>query len=266
MKAERRHELQENTLAHVLTNFPLYLSIYGGRILTVLLIVVLGWLLLRYRAESKRQQVETTRINLAQAREATQQMNGLIGGFRPGVEIASLRQQMLSDANAALDAVLANADTDTIKAEATVARGDLYWTAANLPELPGAATQPALALPEPRDSLLSKAAASYQSVVATYPDHPISVASALLGLASISENQGKFDEAERFYRQLKDSPTAPQMFKGVADLRLQDMPMIRKPRKLVPSTAPAIQPSILPTTAPAAPDLEATTQPATQPG
>lgn len=261
MKAERRHELQENTLAHVLTNFPLYLSIYGGRILTVLLIVVLAWLLLRYRAESKRQTVETTRINLAQAREATQQMNRLVGGFRPPLEVASLRTQMLSDANAALDAVLANADNETIKAEATVARGDLYWAAANLPDLPGAATQPSLALPDTRDNLLAKAAASYESVLVTFHNQPIAVATALLGLASIAENQARFDDAEKYYTQLKDSQSAPQIFKGVADLRLQDLPMIRKPRKLVPSTAPAIQPSILPT------EIEATTQPAaTQPG
>jgi hypothetical protein len=268
MKAERRHELQENTLAHVLSNFPLYLSIYAGRILTVLLIVVLGFLLLRYRAQSKQQQFETTRINLASAREATYQLNGLVGGFRAPAEMAQLRGSLLKEANAALDATLANADTETIKAEATVARGDLYWTAANLPDLPGAATQPALALPQPREELLSAAESAYQQVVSGFPNEQLARATALMGLGAIAENRRKFDEAEAYYKQLKDGPNTPDLFKALAESRIQQIPLISKERRLVTATQPSTQPATLPSSiaVPQPVEIEATTQPATNPG
>lgn len=248
MKAERRHELQENTLAHVLSNFPLYLSVYAGRIVTVVLVVALVFLLFRYRAAAKQQQFETTRINLAQAREATFQLGQLVGGFREPTQTAQLRSQLLLDANAAIDAVLANADTDTIKAEALVSRGDLYWTAANLPDLSGAATQPALALPEPRDELLAKAAGAYEQVLSQHPKQSLAVASALMGLAAIAENRGQFDEALKRYEQMKTADI-PQLFKALAEGRIAQMPLIRVQRRIVAATMPALD---LPATAPGA--------------
>lgn len=280
MKAERRHELQENTLAHVLSNFPLYLSVYAGRIITVVLVVALVFLLFRYRAAAKQQQFETTRINLAQAREATFQLGQLVGGFREPTQTAQLRSQLLLDANAAIDAVLANADTDTIKAEALVSRGDLYWTAANLPDLSGAATQPALALPEPRDELLAKATGAYEQVLSQHPKQSLAVASALMGLAAIAENRGQFDEALKRYEQMKTADI-PQLFKALAEGRIAQMPLIRVQRRIVAATMPAFD---VPATAPgattlpagvAAPDsapppaaveTPATESPATQPG
>lgn len=248
MKAERRHELQENTLAHVLSNFPLYLSVYAGRIVTVVLVVALVFLLFRYRAAAKQQQFETTRINLAQAREATFQLGQLVGGLREPTQTAQLRSQLLLDANAAIDAVLANADTDTIKAEALVSRGDLYWTAANLPDLSGAATQPALALPEPRDELLAKAAGAYEQVLSQHPKQSLAVASALMGLAAIAENRGQFDEALKRYEQMKTADI-PQLFKALAEGRIAQMPLIRVQRRIVAATMPALD---LPATAPGA--------------
>lgn len=274
MKADRRHELQENTLAHVLSNFPLYLSIYAGRIITVVLIVALVVLVVRYRAAAKQQQFETTRINLAQAREATFQLGQLVGGFRDPTQTAQLRSQLLLDANAAIDAVIANADNDVIKAEAYVARGDLYWTAANLPDLSGAATQPALALPEPRNDLLGKAEGAYQQVLSQFPNQPLAKGTALIGLAAVAENRRQFDEALKFYQQLKDSD-APQVFKAIGEGRVAQMPLIRVERRLVPATMPAFDPSFDPTTlpatlpagveAPAVPTLEAPAAPAAPP-
>jgi tetratricopeptide (TPR) repeat protein len=266
MKAERRHELQENTLAHVLSNFPLYLSIYATRILTVVLIVVLAVVLLRYRATAKQQQIETTRINLAHARDAVGQMQSLVGGLRPSPDVASARANLLNDATAALEAVLANADTDAIKAEAYIARADLYWAAANLPDLPGAATQPSLALPQPRDALLAKAASDYETVLQNHRNQPIAVASAYLGLAAIAENQGRFTDAEKYYTQLKQSESTPGVFKTVAELRLEDLPTISKPRRLIAATRPA--PSTQPDETPAEVESPASSRaesPATRP-
>jgi tetratricopeptide (TPR) repeat protein len=241
MKAERRHELQENTLAHVLQNFPLYLSIYSGRILTVLLILSLGFFLLRYRANVKREQFQSIRENLATAREYPETIARFAPGFAPPAQLAQQRSQTLAEADAVLDAVQSGADSDTLRAEAHVARGDVYWAAANLGELPGAATQPALALPQPREQLLAKAEAEYQTVVSNYSREVLSRVAAQFGLAAIAENRGKFEDAERIYTQIADASDTPSTYAEMAKMRKSMIPTIRVPRQVAIATQPAIQ-------------------------
>jgi tetratricopeptide (TPR) repeat protein len=196
MKADRRHELQENTLAHVLTNFPIYAQAYGGRVLTVLAIIVMIFALVRYRNTTKLNQAALTRESLASARDAIRQIDTLTGGMNSAAETA------------------------------------------NLPELPGATTQPALALPEKRDDLLTKAAQAYESVLSTYPSQKNARASALLGLAAIAENQGKFDEAKKRYEEVTNSDLA-SVYKTLAQLKLAILPEVSKPRRIVAATQAA---------------------------
>lgn len=238
MKADRRHELQENTLAHVLTNFPIYVQAYGGRVLTVLAIIVMIFALVRYRNTTKLNQAAMTRESLASARDAIRQIDALTGGMNSAAETANRRALIYTEVNKSLDDTLNNADSDTLKAEANVARGDLYWAIANLPDLPGATTQPALALPEKRDDLLNKAAQAYESVLSTYPTQKNSRATALLGLAAIAENQGKFDDAKKRYEEVANSDLA-SVYKTLAQLKLAILPEVSKPRRIVAATQPA---------------------------
>ncbi|MCS7033340.1 MAG: hypothetical protein NZ561_05000 [Phycisphaerae bacterium] len=238
MKAERRHELQENSLAHILSNLPLYLSVYGGRILLILTLIVLAIVLVRYRSHSKAHRAELTRVSLASAREAINQLSQLGGGLGAASEIANRRALLFSQANEQLDQSLSNAENATLRAEAMVARGDLYWTLANLPDLPGAATQPALALPRSRPDLLESARLEYEAVLSQYPKEQSARATALLGLAAVAENRGEFDTAAQRYEQVVNSDL-PRIYKSMAQQRLSILPMIRTPRRLVLATMPA---------------------------
>jgi hypothetical protein len=264
MKADRRHELQENTLAHVLTNFPLYLSIYGGRILLVLSLIVLLFVLLNYRKQAKVQQAQDARVGLSNARELTMQIGQLAAGFGEPSQIAQQRSLLRSQIDSSLEVAAANADTDTLKAETELARAELFWTLANLSALPGATTQPALALPEKRDDLLSKAESNYQTVMAQFPKESFARGSALLGLGAIAENRGQFDVAQQKYDELAKSDLAPT-HKVLAEQRLAMLPLLRTPRKFVPATMPATQPAIAPLIDAANAPVEATTQPTSSP-
>jgi len=245
MKAERRHELQENSLAHVLQNFPLYLSVYGGKILTFLLVIALVVLVFRYRSESKRQQIESARISLSSARDAIFSLERQSAMFLDPLQAARQRAEILANANAALDAALANADNDTIKAEAIASRGDLYWTMANLPDLPGATTQPALALPEPRSALLDRARGAYEQILSQYPKETLARATAMLGLGAVAENRGDWTEASAAYERVKSSDL-PTLYKALAEQRLALIPVISKPRRMTAATLPSTQPTTLP--------------------
>ena len=271
MKAERRHELQENTLAGVLNNFPLYLSIYGGRILLVVSAVVLAFVLLNYRSRAKLQQSENARTSLATVRDTIGQLGQLNGGFGASGQVAQQRAFLLTQATSSLEIATGNADSDTIKAETEIARGDLNWVLANLTDLPGAATQPALALPEKRDELLAKSESAYETVLAQYPSIKLSQVSALLGLGAIAENRGKFDLAQQRYEAITNGK-----FGGahtlLASQRLAMLPMISKPRKFVPATMPTTMPATQPSTAfidalnqPIEPSTQPTTVPSTAP-
>ncbi|HRK31089.1 MAG TPA: hypothetical protein PLD59_08425 [Tepidisphaeraceae bacterium] len=242
MKAERRHELQENSLAHVLSNLPLYLSIYGGRILLFLSLIVLVVVLLNYRKQAKLQQSVSARVSLSTAREGTLQLAQLSGTFADPSQIAQQRALLRSQVDSSLEIAAGSADTTTLKAEAEVARGDLFWTLANLPELRGASTQPALAIPEKPDQLLKQAEAAYESVLSLYPNEKFSRGSALLGLGAIAENRGAFDVAEQRYKQLAESDLSPTQ-KILAEERIEMLPILAKPRRIVAASQPATQPA-----------------------
>jgi len=264
MKADRRHDLQENTLGNVLTNFPLYLSIYGGRILLFLSLIVLLFVLLNYRNQSKLKQANDARVGLSSARDAIFQISQLNGGMGDPNQIAQQRSLLISQVNSNLDVAAGNADTDTLKAETELARGDLYWTLANLSDIPGAATQPALALPEKPDELLNKAQAAYDVVLAQHSSIELARGSALLGLGAIAENRGKWDVAQQRYDELTNSDLSPT-HKFLAQQRITLIPILSKPRRIVPATMPATQPAAVPLIDAMNQPVEATTRPTTAP-
>lgn len=255
MKADRRHELQENTLAHVLSNFPLYLSVYGGRILLVLALCVLTFVLVRYRSQSKTVQFDNARAGLANARAAVLQLQSLGAGFLGNTETAERRRLLLNDATTQLDLATTSADTDVLRAEAAATRGDLYWALANLSDLPGAATQPALALPEKPSDALARSAEAYEEALALGGGEPLVRATAILGLAAIAENKGDFAAATKRYEEVVASDL-PDIYKTVAQEKIRLIPVISRPIRFAATTQPVDL---------GAPIESPSTQPATQP-
>jgi hypothetical protein len=261
MKADRRRELKANTLAQVMNDLPLYLRFHANKFLIGAIILSLVVLLVRYRNNAARQQMEdirtsleSARINIDQLRTADRSQVNDMGRRQERVRIAT-------DANTQIDKVLegvGEGDQPGLRAAALLTRGDLYWTLANLPPLPGSTTQPSLAMPHTQAEYLKEAEATYQDVLLKYDSQKVAKASVLLGLAAIEENRGNWDKALGYYSQVQSSTDIAMTFKNLARVRQSLIPEIRTPVFL--GSFSSTQPS---TTEPATRETAAT--PTTQP-
>jgi tetratricopeptide (TPR) repeat protein len=248
MKAERRHELQTNSLAKFIEDLPFYLRFHANKLLVGVIIVCAVILLMRYRNNAVLQAREATRDYLSSAHSGLEQLQTMqrLGGS--GVPEAEDRKQLANQIETALDQVLQNTkdpDDSAIRADALVKRGDLNWTLANLPPLPGAATQPALLLPHSSNEYLENAAGAYQEVLKDYSSQMVPKATALLGLAAIEENRGNWDKASGYFNQLTTDASISDAFKTVAQQNLAMIPQLRNPVYL--GSYSSTQPSSTPT-------------------
>jgi hypothetical protein len=271
MKAERRHELQTNTLAQFINDLPIYLRIHANKVLMVVIIICAIILLVRYRMNATAAARAQARDALEGARNGIEQINRI--EMVPDLaERVKQRRQMAQQVQMAVDQVLADTsepEDNAVRAEAFIAQGDLYWAMANLSPLPGAATQPALAMPETPEQYLARAETAYNRVVKDYPGQYVARASALLGLAAIEENRRNWEKAIDTYNQMTADPTMPEVFKGLARQRIALMPQLRSPVHLgsfsstQPTTAATTESTPAPTTQTVVP---AVSGPASQPG
>src|SRR5439155_12265944 len=143
MKSERRHKLRENELARVITKAPSFWQESGGKFLAACVAVLVVVILIRYRINSNREAATAAVQNLATARTVIEELHSpqLLGGFAPPNETATRRRTLFNDANDAVGRAMTLSDDHKIQAEALLAKADLSWTLAQLPPLPGAATQ-----------------------------------------------------------------------------------------------------------------------------
>src|SRR5688572_2827793 len=206
MKAERRHELQTNELAKVITGAPSAYSRYGGRVLLVVIAAVLVFVLVRYRITSSRESARMAREYLAAARTTISNLHFADLLNAPPNEAASLRRRWTSEASTALEEAGRMSEEPQVLSEVLLARGDLNWALSTLAEIPGAATQPSLRMEETREQLLAGAAESYTTILNQYPDETPAVVGAHFGLAAIAETKGNWDEARQHYQAIVDNP------------------------------------------------------------
>jgi hypothetical protein len=222
--------------------------------------------LIRWRMNATAEKQVTVTNDLATARASVQRL-GNMSLMGPPEQLATQRSKTIDEINAAIDSIATNASSSdaALQARALLTRGDLYWTLANMPEIPGASTQPSLRLARTSEEYLAEAEKAYQSVVTNFANQSESVLAANFGLAAIAENRHNWDDARKIYEQIKGS-NAEQMYRDLAEARLKLLPQIQqpvlvgelttKPAGLTPLVmAPATQPTAQPTTAP-------TTQPA----
>jgi hypothetical protein len=257
MKAERRHELQTNTLAQFISELPIHLRIHANKVLMGVIIVCAIVLLIRYRMNATAQARENARSALDSARRGIEQFARLEAIPDP-VKRISERRNLSQQIQAAVDQVLADTsdpDDAAVRAEAFIAQGDLYWTMANLPALPGAATQPLLVMPETPEQYLGRAQSAYERVLKDYANQPVAKATALLALAAIEENRRDWDKAIDYYNQVTADKLTADVFKRIAREKLSLLPLLRSPVYLGSFS------STQPTSAPAEPTTGPTTQP-----
>jgi hypothetical protein len=116
----------------------------------------------------------------------------------------------------------------------------LNWILANLPDLPGAATQPALKIARDPAELLKAAEDAYQTVLTKYADQQHAAVAAHFGLAAIAENRGNWDVAKKEYEIIASMKNVPQAYLEQARIRLQKLPELEQP---VMIAAPATMPN-----------------------
>jgi len=267
MKAQRRHALQTNSLAQSMENLPEFMKLHGNKVLLGVIFIALVIVLIRYRASSAEQRTEAVAMSLGNARNGITELRRADPMSAP-MQVASQRKQVLSAARDSIQTVLDESTDNSLKAQALLARGDLFWVAANLPPIPGAATQPSLQMTQSNDDLLKQSEESYQQVIKQYPTERPATA-AQFGLAAIRENQKQFDDAEKIYNGII-SASADPMFKDLATSRLALLEKAKTPvyigstevrtptpflttKPSAPTTAKSIAPAAHPTTTTTAP-------------
>ncbi|HZN69780.1 MAG TPA: hypothetical protein VFB66_31180 [Tepidisphaeraceae bacterium] len=264
MKAERRHELKENSLARGIDNLahgnlPEMGRRHGSKILVVVLIVVAVVFLVRNRITASRQAAEAAAYRLNEVRGAIRDLDSAAERVGRPEQLASILQQVSTSGEEAIRQVLEDTDDPRLIAEAQLARGDLNWQLATFPDIPGATTRPELRTTRSDDQLMEAAATSYQAVLDNPQAPHDTKVTARLSLAAVAENRRQWDKAREHYQKVIDDTQAPKPLKDLAVERLQKLddiknpPLIGKPAT-VPTTATAPATSTAPSTstAPAA--------------
>jgi hypothetical protein len=266
MKSARRHALQNNSLSQRLEDLPALFKVHLNKILIGVMVLALLIFLIRYRSTSAEQHDQSLRESLTSARTALAEL-GNLERTRPNAEqVAAARKQLLGEISNTVENVVQGTDESdaSLRAEATLARGDLYWTLANAPVLPGAATQPSLQLPESREDMLTKSQAAYQQVVLSYSNQVSARVAAQFGLAAVAENHRDFDAAATQYKAVLDAKDVPDFYQTIAQRKLATIPEIKETLLIGPLNVETTQPTTLPTYI-AAPNPPPTTAPATMP-
>jgi hypothetical protein len=272
MKADRRHNLASNALARELEGFPDKLKRWGNTALTVLLVCLAIFMLIRWRMLSTEQAHQTVLNELSNARSYLDELRNPDLAKHPPDFVANARQLGTARTNEAISTVLNSSEDAKVKAEAMIVRGDLYWCLANFPELPGATTQPALRSPESSEEYLKKSADAYNVVLNTsdYAKQHDAVIGARFGLAAIAENRRDWDEAKRQLDMVVNDPDALPALVKIAKDQQDSLAKLQTPLYVVPATQPALasmmenagMPTTNPTTLPGVASTEPTSQPA----
>jgi uncharacterized membrane-anchored protein YhcB (DUF1043 family) len=228
MKSERRHELQQNSLASFLENLPIYARVYADRILLVVVLILLVVVIIRWRINASEQRQMQIGNDLATARSSLEQLRQFVP-VGPPDQLAALRGQLITEITTGIENVANNSSEkdSQLRAQALLTRGDLFWTLANLRQIPGATTQPLLQLPKTSEDYLQSAQDAYQQVISTYPNQKTAVVAANFGLGAIDENRGQWADAEKIYDQIKNSD-ADKMYKDLADARIKLLPEMER--------------------------------------
>jgi hypothetical protein len=256
MKAERRHELQTNSLALWISwKGPELAKKYGTQALLGVLIAALAVALIRWRMEKPKLDEQRAVDKLSVAR-----------GFIGELENHEIRPGDAAQAAKLINDAMEQSDTPAVQAQGYMALGDYYWNLASWPELPGAETQPSLRPELPHDELLTKAGEQYGKVLKVQGAPPYLAAAAELGLGAVKEQQafelsraGKagadqaWSQAKDHYEAVAKINKAPAVLKEEARWHIDRLASLQQPLWLVPaSELPAATQATQPATRPAA--------------
>ena len=256
MKAERRHELQTNTLARSIENLPNTWREHGSKIALVVIAVLLVVVLVRMWLTNRTEKANRMAESLSLARSAIAGLRDTVFWSSERTSAAEAKERIDNvrrTVDNTLNDVLNEAGDESQQAEAKVLRGDLYYEIAMIGEFPEAATQPSLRPEKKPDELMKTAGDAYKEVLdqaGSLP--PALVARARFGLAAIAENQHNWDAALSHYEAIRTGGTLGPAIKDQAQFRISLLKEAQKDRVIGrPRRASDTQPTTGPTTVPA---------------
>ena len=252
---------------------PGFFAKHGNTILTVVLVIAAAVLAGRWWSRSADVARATVLQQLETARESVDQLRSPAlllspnGAPLPSADVMAKVRALQVNASSLLSDVINKADAPAVKARALVVRGDLAWAVANLPELPGAATQPTLRPDPPADVLLGQAADAYNAVLTAGGADKEAIASARLGLAAVAENRGDWATARQQLQAVADDPDGVSVLSQSARTELAGLPTLQQPVYLAPPTGVPVPPPLpsVPTTQSVMGPLLPTTLPTSMP-
>jgi hypothetical protein len=246
MKAERRHEMQQNALATKTVELPSLGRVWMGRAAMALAALAVVAAFIVSRVQRSHQQALDAGEFLAEAQQDVQGMRTAAprSQFEPPALDASFMgsvQSMYDDGKLKLQQAVDRMKDHDQLGQATLLRGDLNLALAVIPAIPGATTQPTLLSPRPsREDAYTEAAAAYKEVVDRYGDQPVNVVLARLGLATIAENKRDFQAARDQYQAVSNDPRASAMFQQFAKGKLDGLASLEAPPLIEANPVPAL--------------------------
>lgn len=256
MKAERRHELQENALAKWMAEAPDFFRQHGGKLILGALLAVLLVVFIYTRINAKRVAVAKAVADLTLAEEFVHRIE------------TNPQPALVKQAEELINVALSRTDDPGIRARAYVMQGNFHWTMANAPR---SAVPPSVRPEIHVQQYLERAQAAYQTVVNEFSQDPVSLAAAHFGLAAIAENRafalaedGDAKQAEnqwitagQHYNAVSQNTAIPQVLRDQASVRAALLETL----KLPPAVAEAPPATTQATTTHAASTEPATTHP-----
>jgi len=245
MKAERRHELQQNALATKIVQLPNLGRVWLGRAAMALAAVAVVAAFIVSRVQRSHQQVAEAAELLAEAQQDVQQLRGAMPNAQfepPPLDARFLNnvQSYYGDGRLKLSQATERLTDKHQLGQATLLRGDLNLALAVVPPIPEAATQPSLSTQPNREEAYKEAVAAYNEVIEKYTDQPNNVVLARLGLATIAENQRDFKAAHDHYQAVSNDANVSEMFRQYARKKLEALPSLQAQPLIETSVVPPL--------------------------
>jgi hypothetical protein len=244
MKAERRHELQQNALAKQIVQLPSLGRVWMGRAAMALAALAVVAAFIVSRVQRSHQQAAEGAELLAEVQQDLLQLRGAAPNsqFEPpplDARFLNAVQTAYDDGKLKLQSAVERLTDRNQLGQATLLRGDLNLALAVIPAIPGATTQPSLAPRPGREDAYKEASAAYNEVVEKYGDQPNNVVLARLGLAAIAENTRDFKAAHDQYQAVQDDPRASEMFHEFAKRKIEALPTLEAQPLIESNPVPA---------------------------
>ena len=213
MKAQERHELQQNDLIGSLAGLYVFIRRYGIYILLALAVAALAFELIKFRQASRVRRRQEAWIALRTAQTPREIQKNVIAAY----------------------------DIAPVRAQAYLKIGEIYLSLlarGNPPKGVGG-------VKAGREQAIRAAEKAFTKVLAKYPSETLIAARAQLGLAMTCEDAGQWIKAAAIYRRFL-SPHATPMEKSFAPLaayRLNHLKQWQEPLLVGPPVAIATRPA-----------------------